>query len=381
MKPASIAFIGQRGVPATIGGIEHHVEEIGSQLVARGHKVTVYTRASYTANRVTEHRGIRVRYIPTAPTKHLEALVHSGLSTGVAMLPGADRADILHYHAIGPSVFTPLPRALTKRGVVLTIHGLDHDRDKWGFGARAALKSAGWISAHVPHATITVSRNLADYYLRRYGRVAHYIPNGVATPVRRAPQRITEAFGLQGGDYALFVGRLVPEKAPNLLVRAFRRVDTTARLVIAGGSSFTDQYVRELEALAARDPRVLLVGPVHGEVLDELYTNAALFVLPSRLEGLALTLLEAASYRLPLVTSDIPPNREVIGEGGPGSRIFASGDELGLAAALTATLRNLEAARSDAARLGDRVVVEYDWDAATGATEEVYEQVLSRLGR
>jgi glycosyltransferase involved in cell wall biosynthesis len=380
MRPARIAFIGQRGVPATIGGIEHHVEEIGARLVERGHEVTVYTRANYTVDRVNEHRGMRVRYIPTAPTKHLEALVHSGLSTGVAMLPGAHRADILHYHAIGPSVFTPLPRALTRRGVVLTIHGLDYDRDKWGLGARTALKSAGWISAHVPHATITVSKNLADFYLERYGRVAHHIPNGVAPPIRREPHLITERFGLLGGDYALFLGRLVPEKAPDLLVRAFRNVDTHARLVIAGGSSFTDQYVHELEVLAARDPRVLLVGAVHGELLQELYTNAALFVLPSRLEGLALTLLEAASYRLPLVASDIAPNREVIGVDGPGGRMFHSGGEGGLTAALTGTLGDLQAARAGAEHLGDRVVREYDWDAATAATEDVYEQVLRRSG-
>jgi glycosyltransferase involved in cell wall biosynthesis len=378
MRPARIAFIGQRGVPATIGGIEHHVEEIGSRLAARGHDVTVYTRANYTTSRVTEHRGMHVRYIPTAPTKHLEALVHSGLSTAVAMAPGARRADILHYHAIGPSVFTPLPRALTRRGVVLTIHGLDYDRDKWGVGARTALKSAGWISAHVPHATITVSQNLADFYLSRYGRMAHYIPNGVAAPVRQEPHLIRERFGLNGGDYALFLGRLVPEKAPDLLLRAFRTLDTDARLVIAGGSSFTDTYVHELEVLAARDPRVILAGPVHGQLLQELYTNAAVFVLPSRLEGLALTLLEAASYRLPLVASDILPNCEVIGADGPGGRLFASGDERGLAAALTATLGDLESARAGAQRLGDRVVREYDWDAATDATEAVYEQVLTR---
>jgi glycosyltransferase involved in cell wall biosynthesis len=378
MRPARIAFIGQRGVPATIGGIEHHVEEIGSRLAARGHDVTVYTRTNYTSSRAIEYRGMRVRYIPTAPTKHLEALVHSGLSTAVAMAPGADRADILHYHAIGPSVFTPLPRALTRRGVVLTIHGLDYDRDKWGPGARVALKGAGWISAHVPHATITVSKNLTEFYLSRYGRVAHYIPNGVASPVRRAPQLIRERFGLNGGDYALFLGRLVPEKAPDLLLRAFRRVDTTSRLVIAGGSSFTDSYVHELEVLAARDPRVILAGAVHGELLEELYTNAAVFVLPSRLEGLALTLLEAASYRLPLVASDIPPNREVIGEDAPGGRLFASGNEHGLAAALRETLGNPDAARAGAKWLGDKVVVEYDWDTATAATEELYERVRRR---
>jgi glycosyltransferase involved in cell wall biosynthesis len=378
VKPARIAFIGQRGVPATIGGIEHHVEEIGSRLVTRGHDVTVFTRSTYTARHVTEHRGMHVRYIPTAPTKHLEALVHSGLSTAVAMAPGSKRADILHFHAIGPSVFTPFPRALTRRGVVLTIHGLDYDRDKWGVGARTALRSAGWISAHVPHATITVSRNLADYYLRRYGRTAHYIPNGVTAPIHRPPSLITERFGLNGGDYALFLGRLVPEKAPDLLLRAFRSVDTSARLVIAGGSSFTDRYVEELELLAARDPRVLMVGPVQGELLQELYTNAAVFVLPSSLEGLALTLLEAASYRLPLVASDIPPNREVIGSDRPGGRLVPSGDEAALAQALATTLGSLDLAREGAHRLGDRVVSEYDWEEVTDATEAVYETVLRR---
>jgi glycosyltransferase involved in cell wall biosynthesis len=378
MKPVRIAFIGQRGVPATIGGIEHHVEEVGSRLVVRGHDVTVYTRANYTTTHVTEHRGMHVRYIPTAPTKHLEALVHSGLSTAVAMLPGARRADILHYHAIGPSVFTPLPRVLTRRGVVLTIHGLDYERDKWGVGARTALRSAGWISAHVPHATITVSRNLADFYLRRYGRVAHYIPNGVAAPVHRPPSLISERFGLNGGDYALFLGRLVPEKAPDLLIRAFRRVDTPARLVVAGGSSFTERYVEQLEALAARDPRVIMAGPVQGELLYELYTNAALFALPSSLEGLPLTLLEAASYGLPLVASDIPPNREIVGSDGPGGRLFPSGDQAALTDALTATLRDLDQARRGARVLGDRIISEYDWDEATDATEAVYEAVLRR---
>jgi glycosyltransferase involved in cell wall biosynthesis len=378
VRPARIAFIGQRGVPATIGGIEHHVEEIGSRLVARGHDVTVYTRANYTTSRVSEHRGMRVRYVPTAPTKHLEALVHSGLSTASAMLPGARHADILHFHAIGPSVFTPLPRVLTRRGVVLTVHGLDYDRDKWGVGARTALRSAGWISAHVPHATITVSKNLADFYLRRYGRVAHYIPNGVATPVFREPRIITERFALNGGDYALFLGRLVPEKAPDLLLRAFRTVDTESRLVIAGGSSFTDRYVEELESLAARDPRVLMVGPVQGELLDELYSNAALFVLPSSLEGLALTLLEAASYGLPLVASDIPPNREVIGIDRPGGRLFASGDQEALADALAATLSARGDARADARLLGNRITREYDWDEATDATEAVYASILRR---
>jgi glycosyltransferase involved in cell wall biosynthesis len=378
MKPARIAYIGQRGIPATSGGIEHHVEEIGSRLAERGHQVTVYTRGNYSRERIAEHRGMRVRYMPTVPTKRLEALVHSGLSTAHAMLPGEEAADILHYHAIGPSVFTPVPRLLTSRRVVVTIHGLDHDREKWGLGARTSLRAAGWITAHVPHATITVSRDLADYYLERYGRPAHHIANGVVPPVTRRPRLIAERWGLAGEDYLLFLGRLVPEKAPDLLVRAFRHVDTPVRLVLAGGSSFTDGYVRHLQALASADPRVIMAGEVRGELRDELYTNAAAFVLPSNLEGLPLTLLEAASYRLPLIASDIPPHLEVVGRDAPGGRLFRRGDESALGAALGAVLGALPVEREGARQLADRVVRDYDWDAAADATEELYASLLAR---
>ncbi len=344
--------------------------------------MTVYTRANYATEHVREHLGMRVRYVPTAPTKHLEALVHSGLSTAAAMLPRRDAPDVLHYHAIGPSVFTPLPRLLSTRRVVLTVHGLDYDRDKWGVGARAALRSAGWISAHVPHATITVSADLADYYRRRYGRQAHHIRNGVAAPRILAPRLITERWGLQGGDYLLFVGRLVPEKDPALLIRAFAELPAlTARLVIVGGSSYTDEYVRELERAAAGDPRILMTGALHGDVLAELYGNAAAFVLPSRLEGLPLTLLEAASYRVPLVASDIPPHREVIGESGPGGHLVRQGDVASLRDTLGAVLAAPDAEREGARRLGDRVVRDYDWDATTEATEALYIQLLEDARR
>ncbi|MGP8160575.1 MAG: glycosyltransferase family 4 protein [Candidatus Dormibacteria bacterium] len=378
MRPARIAFIGQRGVPAGMGGIEHHVEEIGSRLVERGHQVTVYTRGNYTPERVAEHRGMRVRYMPTVPTKRLEALVHSGLSTAHAMLPGEGAPDILHYHAIGPSVFSPLPRVLAGRRVVVTIHGLDYDREKWGLGARTSLRAAAWISAHGPHATITVSRDLADHYLARYGRLAHHIPNGVASPVTREARLITDHWGLRGDDYVLFLGRLVPEKAPDLLVRAFRQVESGHRLVLAGASSFTAAYVRALESLASADHRVIMAGEVHGELRDELYSNASAFVLPSNLEGLPLTLLEAASHRLPVIASDIAPHLEVLGRDAPGGRIFPRGDGGALSRVLTSVLGALPAERAGARELGDRVVREYDWDAATDATEEVYASLLAR---
>lgn len=382
MNPLRIAFIGARGVPATIGGVEHHVEEIGSRLAARGHAVTVFTRSNYTAERAGRYRGMRVRYVPTPTSKRLEALTASGLSTLAAMSRGPGGADILHFHAIGPSVFSPLPRMFTRRRVVLTVHGLDYDRAKWGLGARTALRAAGLVSAHVPHATISVSRTLADYYAQHYGRRAVYIPNGVAAPALRPPRLVSQRWGLRGNDYVLFLGRLVPEKAPDLLLRAFSRVHTPIRLVIAGGSSFTDAYVRELNTLAARDPRVVMTGPVFGELRDELYTNALAFANPSSLEGLPLTVLEAAAYRLPLIVSDIPPHLEVVGRDGPGGRVVARGDEAALAAALAAVIDHAEEERRGSRSLGDRVVKEYDWDAAATATEALYFRLLEgRAGR
>jgi glycosyltransferase involved in cell wall biosynthesis len=188
---------------------------------------------------------------------------------------------------------------------------------------------------------------------------------------------MTERWGLAGGDYILFLGRLVPEKAPDLLLRAFQRVETGHRLVLAGGSSFTDGYVQRLEALAAADPRIIMAGAVHGELRDELYTNAAAFVLPSNLEGLPLTLLEAASYRLPVVASDIPPHLEVLQADAPGGRLFPRGDERGLSRTLTSVLRDLPLERGGARLIGDRVVLQYDWDAATDATEELYASLLA----
>ncbi|MGH2731654.1 MAG: glycosyltransferase family 4 protein [Actinomycetota bacterium] len=373
MRGLRVAMIGQRGLPATYGGIEHHVEQVGARLAARGHEVTVFCRAHYAPERLGRYRGMRLRHLPTVGTKHLDAIVHSALSTLCAM---ARRFDVVHYHALGPGLLAPLPRYLSRARVVQTIHGLDYERAKWGRGARTLLKAAGWMSGHVPDATIAVSASLAEHYARRYGRPALHIPNGVREAVRRPPGQILRRFGLTPGGYFLFVGRLVPEKAPDLLVRAFRRVPGDHRLVLAGGSGFTGPYVSSLERLAAEDPRVVLAGYVYGPALEELYSNAASFVLPSLLEGLPLTLLEAASFGLPVVVSAIAPHVEVLGEDGPGRRLVPPGDEEALAGALGSMLNRLAGEREGACELRDRVLRAYCWDAATDATGLVYRAVL-----
>ncbi len=371
-----IAMVGQRGVPASYGGIERHVEEIGARLALRGHEVTVYCRQNYGEDHPGEHRGMRLRHLPAPSSKHLEAITHAGLATLAAL----GHHDVIHYHALGPGLAAPLPRLLDRARVVLTVHGLDDERAKWGPGARSVLRTARWMSAHVPNATIAVSRALADLYRDEMGRPAVYIPNGVtATPPRPATEMAR--FGVEPGRYVLFVGRFVPEKAPDLLIRAFRRLDHPVRLVLAGGSSYTDAYAGDLARLAAADSRVVLPGYVYGAELEALYDHAAAFVLPSALEGLPLTLLEAVAHGIPVMASDIAPHVEVLGPGRPGARLFPAGDELALSAGLDRLLENRDGERAGAARLRERVLGHYSWDRAAAATEMLYRLVLGQLDR
>lgn len=375
--PLRIAMIGQKGIPASFGGVERHVEEIGARLAALGDEVTVYCRENYCDKAGDTYRGMRLRALPTLGTKHLDTITHSTWSTLAAM---RERPDIVHYHALGPGLVAPIPRWLSPARVVLTVHGLDNERAKWGAVARGVLGTAHWMSARVPNATVVVSRALADHYARRFGRHVTYIPNGVTTPTPRPPERIVSDYGLGTGSYLLFVGRLVPEKGVDLLIRAYRRVPGDHRLVIAGDSSFSDEYVTRLHRLAQDDPRVLFVGYAYGELLAELYSNAAVFVLPSYLEGMALTLLEALSYGVPVVASDIAPNREV-GQDRPGFRLFPAGDE----DALRTTLRRVLADRGperDAARtLRDSVLAEYRWDVAACSTRDLYRSLVGEVGQ
>jgi glycosyltransferase involved in cell wall biosynthesis len=373
VRPLRIGVIGARGVPATFGGIERHVEELGARMAARGHDVTIFARTNYLDRPVTEHRGMRVVALPTVGTKHLDAIAHAGLSTLRAM---GSRMDVLHYHAIGPGITAALPRYASRAKVVLTVHGRDGERAKWGRGASAVLSGAEWLSARVPDATIVVSEDLARHYRDAHGRRAIAIPNGVEPGVHVPATRITERWGLTEGSFIVFVGRLVPEKAPDQLLQAYRDVPGDRRLVLAGGTSFTDTFVEGLERAAATDRRVLMPGYVYGETLQELYANATAFVLPSLLEGLPLTLLEAASYGTPVIASDIPPHLEVLGGEGAGRRIFPAGDVGALGAAIQRSLADPAAERAAAAAIRDDVLARYDWDDATERTLEVYRSIL-----
>ena len=376
MTSMRIAMIGLRGLPAKAGGVERHVEELATRLVDRGHEVTVFCRPGYAPEAGETYRGIRLAQLPTVKARGGEALVHSGLSAFASL---GNKYDVAHFHAVGPGLFTPLTRAFGRCAIVQTIHGLDDQRAKWGGGAQKLLRAGTLLSAHVPDEVVVVSRALAEHYRARYGRYTTYIGNGVPSPDPADLGRL-ERFGLEPHKYVAFVGRMVPEKDPALLLRAFRQVETDSRLVLVGDSSHTDGYMTRLRELAAGDPRVVLTGYQYGEDLAALFAGAGLFVQPSLLEGLPISLLEAAAYGLPVLASDIPPHREVLGDRGTAGRlVFRAGDMADLTAGLTASLTaDQHAVRAAADELRGDVVRRYDWDVATDLLEQSYLRARSR---
>jgi glycosyltransferase involved in cell wall biosynthesis len=370
-----ILFIGAKGVSAVAGGVEAHVDELSRGLVRAGHEASVYVRAWNTPRHVSEREGVRLIHLPTIRTKHLDATVHSLLASFHALFV---RADIIHYHAVGPAAFSLVPRLFGRR-LVVTVHRLDWEAAKWKAPARAMLKAAAWAAVRIPRRVIAVSQSVADALRSRHGVEAVVIPNGLVPIHPRPLRRMAARFGLEPGRYVLFLGRLVPEKSPDWLVRAFveSRPGTEGfRLVLAGGASGTEDYVRELKRKAGGHARIVFTGPVAGEDKDELFANARAFVLPSRLEGHPIALLEARGAGLACLASDIPAHREIIRDGRDGL-LFRSDDFEDFARRLAELLTDAALAE----RLGRRAQEDdrggLDWDGVTARTIEVYRAALA----
>lgn len=366
-RPLRVAFIGGRGVIGKYSGVESFYEKAGQALSARGHEITAYCRSYFTPHQ-KEYAGIKIVRLPTIRTKHLETFVHSLLSTVHACF-GND--DIVHYHTLGPSLFSFLPRLFGKKTVV-TVQGLDWQRKKWPWFARTVLKIAEWTSAHFPNRTIVVSRALQDYYRRRYGRPVSYVPNGTEV-IARVTGPSLAALGLEPDDYVLFLGRFSPEKNLDLLIKAFEAVDTPMKLVLAGGSSHTDEYVQELRWHASE--RTKFLDWLSGPALQEVLTNAALFVLPSDIEGLSLALLDAMGAGLCVLASDVPENCEVIGNAG---FTFRAGNVLDLRRMLKTLLSNPELRRQTGELARERIRREFLWSRVVDDLERIYADVSGR---
>ena len=361
-----IAMIGTKGIPATWGGIEHHVEEIATRMVALGHEVTVYCRPYYTTTDKEYYKGVHLKKLPTIPSKNLDAIIHTFLATIHAM---AEDYDIVHYHAIGPATMAILARMAGKNTVV-TVHGLDWQREKWAKPAKMYLKFGEYASIWFPYRTITVSKFLKSTLEQKYERPVTYIPSAVTDPVFLPPDKIKE-FGIGKQDYILFVARLVPEKGCHFLIDAYKRLNPDMKLVIAGGSSHSEDYVAELQTHAS--DKIIFTGYVYGEALQELYTNAYCYVHPSTMEGLPVTLLEALAYGNCIVASDIPANTEAVQEDGI---IFESQNVASLSEALAKVIAQPALAEELGKRARARGVAEYNYDRVTEKTLELYEETL-----
>lgn len=377
-----IAFLGLRAIGNCSGGIERHVEELAVRMASIGHDVTIYCRAKYNETGVPIYKGVRLVNVPALYSKHLEAISHTCLTVS-SVLYGF---DVVHFHACGPSLLSWAPRLFGPK-VVVTVHGLDFLRTKWGVCASRVLRVGAWTAVHCPHSTIVVSKVLQSHYKNHYGRNTVHIPNGVNAPVIRVPQRI-QRFGLRGRDYILFLGRLVPEKGAHCLISAFKNLKTDLRLVITGGGCHTDDYTAHLQELARVDSRILFTGPLFDEDKDEIFSNAKLFVLPSELEGMPIALLEAMSYGCPVLCSAIPECLEVLENDeiswnvtdcpAPSSDLcetFPPGDAENLRKSLQRIL-----ARDDLEEMGRRgrahVLKRYGWDEICHKTLNLYTSLL-----
>ena len=370
-----IAVIGVKGVGEAKGGIERHAEELYPRLVKRGHEVIIYCRPHFTPKGLKTYRGVKIKMLLSLDTKHLDAISHTFFASIDALF---HKYDLIHYHAIGPALLSFIPK-IKKVKTCVTVHALDWEREKWGRFAKITLKLGERAAAFFPHETIVVSKEIEKYYKLKYPSASIvYIPNGVNPPQLKEPNLISSTFGLEEKKYFLFAARLVPEKGCHYLVRAFKSLKTDMKLVIAGGSSHSDGYADDLKTLAADDSRIIFTGHLFGAPLEELYTNAYSYILPSDLEGLPVALLEALSYGLPTLCSDIPPHLEVAGNEKDGgySLFFKQGDEKDLQQKLKILSKEHDMLCEQAKIAKEQILQEYNWEKITEATEKVYNSFM-----
>jgi glycosyltransferase involved in cell wall biosynthesis len=372
-KQLNIVMLGHKRIPSREGGVEIVVEELSTRMVNAGHKVTCLNRAGkhvsgkeFGAASLSEYKGVRIRKVLTLDKKGLAAM--SASLTG-AVVAAFGRYDVVHFHAEGPCAMLWLPKLFGKR-CVATIHGLDHQRAKWGRFARAYIMLGEKCAAKFADEIIVLSKGVQQYFRDTYGRETVFIPNGVSKPEIREAKEITDCFGLEKDSYILFLGRLVPEKGIHYLIEAYRNIKTDKKLVIAGGVSDSGEYGEELKKLADNHPDIVFTGFVQGSLLEELYSNAYLYVLPSDLEGMPLSLLEAMSYGNCCVTSDIEECAAVITDHGV---TFPKGNVASLTETLQTLCDDMKIVTKYKEQAANYITGRYSWDDVTERTLELYQ--------
>ena len=370
-----IAMLGHKRIPSREGGIEIVVEELASRMVEAGHEVTVYNRRGHhvadKAEKINNqkkriYRGIKIISVPTVEKKSLNAIVYAALATLKAV---RGKFDVIHYHAEGPCAMLPVAKMFCKAKIVATIHGLDWQRSKWGGFATKFLLFGEKMAAKYADEIIVLSENVQKYFKDTYGRETCHIPNGINRPNHKGADIINKKYGLEKDSYILFLARLVPEKGLDYLVDAYAGLDFDLKLVIAGGSSHSTEYVDSIKEKIKDNPNIIMTGFVQGQELEELYSNASVYVLPSDIEGMPISLLEAMSYGNCCVVSDIPENLNVINEYGIK---FKQGDKDDLAKVLLELSDNPEQRIYYKNNSSDYICGKYRWSDVVCRTLQLY---------
>lgn len=366
-----IAMIGAKRVPSREGGIEIVVEELSVHMAEMGHEVHCYNRwDDLEAKHPTEYKGIRLIDVPTLPSPTFHALVYSVLATVRAAFGGY---DVIHIHAEGPAAMSFLPRLLGIP-VVVTIHGLDWQRGKWGGLATKYLKFGERQAVRFADSLIVLSKNMQDYFMQMYGRGTVYLNNGVSPCPARGTELIQKKWGLEKDGYILFLARITTEKGLHYLIEAYKQLNTDKRLIIAGKLTDTE-YVRQVQAMAADDSRITFVDYVTGQTMEELMSNAFLYVLPSELEGMSMSLLEALSYGTRCLVSDIKENTEA-------AREYACYFQTQNVEDLRRKLEQILSGEISFDPEAQKAFIKrsYDWGHVAGETLRLYETAIRRKG-
>lgn len=373
-KSLNIAMFGHKRVPSREGGVEIVVEELSARLVKKGHSVTCYNRSGkhiggeqFQKEQLKDYKGIRIRKVPTIDKKGLAAVSSSIFAS---FKTSFGHYDVVHIHAEGPAFMCWLPKLFRKK-VIVTVHGLDHRRAKWGKFAGKYIMSGEKNAVRFADEIIVLSKGVKKYFQDTYNRETVFIPNGVNKPEPVSADIIKEKFGLGKDEYILFLGRLVPEKGLRYLIESFKEIQTDKKLVIAGGSSDTSEFEKEIKELASSDERIVFTGFVEGQALSELYSNAYIYTLPSDLEGMPLSLLEAMSYGNCCLTSDIGECADVVGEK---AVLFRKSDTDDLREKMQTLCDNEALVNKYKSEAAEYILSKYNWDIVTDETLKVYKQ-------
>ena len=368
-----VAMIGHKRIPSREGGVEIVVEELSTRMVKKGMEVTCYNRKgkhaldkSQKVNHIKEYKGVKLKSVLTIDVKGLAAMTSSFFGAIKILF---SKNNIVHFHAEGPCAMIPIIKFFSKKKIIVTIHGLDWQRAKWGGFATKYIKFGEKMAAKYADEIIVLSENVKKYFKDTYNRETNFIPNGVNKPDIKDANIIKDKINLAKDNYILFLGRLVPEKGIHYLIEAYNKINTNKKLVIAGGSSDTDMYFNELKEKSKDNKNIIFTGFVQGEELEELYSNAYIYVLPSDLEGMPLSLLEAMSYKNCCLTSDIPECKTVMDDNGV---TFKKSDVNDLKEKLQYLVDNVDKVNKYKSEAQDYILKKYNWDDVVDKTIELY---------